>query len=97
MAETDDRTLLDRTVAGDADALEALMRRHSGRVYRLAYGITRNHADAEEIVQDVFLTLVRKGAGFEGHATLTTWMYRVTTNAALNKRRGKRRERRPGR
>ena len=92
MAETDDRTLLDRTVAGDADALEALMRRHSGRVYRLAYGITRNHADAEEIVQDVFLTLVRKGAGFEGHATLTTWMYRVTTNAALNKRRGKRRE-----
>ena len=68
------------------------MSRHSGRVYRLAYGITRNQADAEEIVQDVFLTLVRKGAGFEGHAALTSWMYRVTTNVALNKRRGKRRE-----
>ena len=92
MVEPDDRALLDRAVAGDIGALEALMSRHSGRVYRLAYGITRNQADAEEIVQDVFLTLVRKGAGFEGHATLTTWMYRVTTNAALNKRRGKRRE-----
>jgi RNA polymerase sigma-70 factor, ECF subfamily len=90
--EPDDRTLLDRAVAGDVGALEALMSRHSGRVYRLAYGITRNPADAEEIVQDVFLTLVRKGGGFEGHAALTSWMYRVTTNVALNKRRGKRRE-----
>jgi RNA polymerase sigma-70 factor (ECF subfamily) len=90
--EPDDRTLLDRAVAGDVGALEALMSRHSGRVYRLAYGIMRNQADAEEIVQDVFLTLVRKGGGFEGHAALTSWMYRVTTNVALNKRRGKRRE-----
>jgi RNA polymerase sigma-70 factor, ECF subfamily len=92
VVEADDRTLLARTVSGDAGALEALMSRHSDRVYRLAYGIARNHADAEEIVQDVFLTLVRKGASFEGHAALTTWMYRVTTNAALNRRRGKRRE-----
>ena len=68
------------------------MSRHSGRVYRLAYGITRNQADAEEIVQDVFLILVRKGAGFEGHAALTSCMYRVTTNVALNKLLGKRRE-----
>lgn len=79
-------------MAGDTGALEALMKRHSERIYRLAYGIARNHADAEEIVQDVFLTLVRKGGGFEGHAALTTWMYRVTTNTALNKRRGKRRD-----
>jgi RNA polymerase sigma-70 factor (ECF subfamily) len=92
VVEIDDRTLLDRTVAGDPSALETLVNRHSERVYRLAYGIVRNHADAEEIVQDVFLTLVRKGASFEGHAALTTWMYRVTTNAALNKRRGKRRD-----
>jgi RNA polymerase sigma-70 factor (ECF subfamily) len=92
VVEPDDRTLLDRTVSGDSSALEALMSRHSPRIYRLAYGIARNHADAEEIVQDVFLTLVTKGASFEGHAALTTWMYRVTTNAALNKRRGKRRE-----
>jgi RNA polymerase sigma-70 factor (ECF subfamily) len=92
VSETDDRTLLDKAVAGDAGALEALMGRHAGRVYRLAFGITRNPADAEEVVQDVFLTVVRKGGGFEGQAALATWMYRVTMNAALNRRRGKRRE-----
>jgi RNA polymerase sigma-70 factor (ECF subfamily) len=92
VSETDDRTLLDKAVGGDAGALEVLMTRHAGRVYRLAYGITRNPADAEEIVQDVFLTVVRKGGSFEGQATLATWMYRVTMNAALNRRRGKRRE-----
>ena len=92
MSESDDRTLLDKAVAGDAGALEALMGRHAGRVYRLAFGITRNPADAEEVVQDVFLTVVRKGGGFEGQAALATWMYRVTMNAALNRRRGKRHE-----
>jgi RNA polymerase sigma-70 factor, ECF subfamily len=92
VSEIDDRTLLDKAVAGDAAALEALMTRHAGRVYRLAYGITRNPADAEEVVQDVFLTVVRKGGSFEGQAALATWIYRVTTNAALNRRRGKRRE-----
>ena len=90
--ETDDATLLERVGAGDTTALEALMSRYSTKIYRLAYGITRNQADAEEIVQDVFLTVVRKGAGFEGRAQVGSWIYRVTTNAALNKRRGKRRE-----
>ena len=88
----DDHGLLARAAAGDGAALEALMSRHSGRVYRLAYGITRNTADAEEIVQDVFLQLVLKGGAFEGRAAVGTWLYRVTTNVALNKRRGKRHE-----
>ncbi len=53
----DDVTLLARVGAGDTAALEALMSRYSTKVYRLAYGITRSQADAEEIVQDVFLTM----------------------------------------
>lgn len=85
----DDRELLARLAGGDAGALETVMRRYSDLVYRLAYGITRNGADAEEVVQDVFLTIVRKGAGFEGRSALGSWIYRVTANAALNKRRGK--------
>lgn len=68
------------------------MARYGARVYRLAYGITRNAADAEEVVQDVFMTLCRKGESFEGRSALGSWVYRVTTNAALNKRRGKRPE-----
>lgn len=87
-----DPALLTRLQKGDAGALEALMSRYSSRVYRLAYGITRNQADAEEIVQDVFLTICRKSDTFEGRSALGSWIYRVTTNAALNKRRGKRQE-----
>ena len=82
--------LIERLRQGDTEALEAVMVRYSGRVYRLAFGITRNDADAEEIVQDVFLTLFRKIDTFEGRSALGTWIYRVTTNAALIKRRGKR-------
>ena len=89
---SDELDLLKDAAGGDAEALEALMARYSSRVYRLAYGITRNTADAEEIVQDVFLQMVRKGASFEGRAAVASWLYRVTTNVALNKRRGKRHE-----
>lgn len=90
---TDDRSLLARAATGDASALEILMTRYSARVFRLAYGITRSAADAEEVAQDVFLQIVHKGAGFEGRAALGSWIYRITTNLSLNKRRGKRRER----
>ena len=89
---SDDRTLLARAAAGDNDALEALMSRYAARIYRLAHGITRSAADAEEVVQDVFLQVVHKGTGFEGRAALSSWIYRITTNVSLNKRRGKRRE-----
>jgi RNA polymerase sigma-70 factor, ECF subfamily len=91
-ASGDDLQLVERLGAGDEAALAALMARFSGPMYRLAFGITRSHADAEEVVQDTFLTVIRKGGSFEGRCGLGGWMYRVTTNLALNKRRGKRRE-----
>ena len=85
-----DAALVDRLRAHEPAALETLMERHGSRVYRVAFGITRNHADAEEVVQDVFLALFRKIDLFEGRAALSTWLYRVAANAALIKRRGKR-------
>ena len=87
-----DGALVERLRGGDAAALEALMERYAARVYRLAHGITNNGADAEEVVQDVFLTIFRKIHTFEGRAALGSWIYRITTNAALIKRRGKRTE-----
>jgi RNA polymerase sigma-70 factor (ECF subfamily) len=83
-------TLIEQLRNGDTTALEGLMEQFAPRVYRLACGITRNEADAEEVVQDVFLSLFRKIDGFEGRAALGTWIYRITVNAALIKRRGKR-------
>ncbi len=68
------------------------MDRYGSRVWRLAYGITRNEADAEEVMQDVFLSLFNKIDMFQGRAALGTWVYRVAANAALIKHRGKRYE-----
>jgi RNA polymerase sigma-70 factor (ECF subfamily) len=82
--------LVDRLLVGDAAALEEMMERFAPRVYRLVYGITRSEADAEEVTQDVFLTVLRKIRLFQGRSSLMTWIHRIATNAALNKRRGKR-------
>jgi len=90
MDAASEAVLVERLREGDASALEALMERYASRVFRVARGIARTDADAEEVVQDVFLALARKIETFEGRAQLSTWIYRVATNAALLKRRGKR-------
>jgi RNA polymerase sigma-70 factor (ECF subfamily) len=91
-AATTEAALIARLRRRDTEALEILMERHAARVYRVAFGITRNAADAEEVVQDVFLSLFQKIAAFEERAALGTWLYRVATNTALLRRRGKRLE-----
>src|SRR5262245_32938974 len=88
----DDAVLFERLRAGDPGSLEPLMARFASRVYRVAGRICASAADAEEVVQDVFLTLFQKAGSFEGRAALSTWIYRITVNASLNKRRGKRSE-----
>jgi RNA polymerase sigma-70 factor (ECF subfamily) len=88
-----DEDLVERLRTGATNALENLMERYASRVYRLAHGITGNEADAEEVVQDVFLTIFRKIHTFEGRSALGSWIYRIATNAALIKRRGRRDDR----
>jgi len=90
MSDATELALVARLRDGDVEALEAVMTRYAPRVYRLAFGITRNDADAEEVVQDVFWSVFRKIGSFEGRSGFGTWIYRVTANAALIKRRGKR-------
>ena len=85
--------LVEQLRTGGTSALEILMDRFASRVYRLARGITGNEADAEEVVQDVFLTIFRKIHTFEGRSALGSWIYRIATNAALIKRRGRQEDR----
>lgn len=92
MGELSEAALIARLRRRDTGALEVLMERHASRVYRVAFGITRNEADAEEVVQDVFLSLFEKIGAFEERAALGTWLYRIATNTALLRRRGKRLE-----
>jgi DNA-directed RNA polymerase specialized sigma24 family protein len=65
--------LLERLHAGDTNALEPLMDWFAGRLYRVARGITHNELDAEEVVQDVFVALLRqlRASGGVGHLALS--------------------------
>jgi RNA polymerase sigma-70 factor (ECF subfamily) len=75
--------------AGDEVAFEALLARYQGKLYRLALSFTKNREDAEEILQDVFLSVYRKVASFDGRSAFGTWLYRIAVNAALMKLRGR--------
>ncbi|OWK39796.1 RNA polymerase sigma factor [Fimbriiglobus ruber] len=66
---------------------ELVFREHTPRIYNLAHRILGNDADAEDATQDVLLQMVRKLDTFRGDAQLSTWLHRVTVNAALTHRR----------
>jgi len=85
--DAEDRALVERLKTGEAQALEALYHRYSARVYRQASILLGNEAEAEEITQEVFLTLYTKAKTFRGEAAFSTWLYRLTLNAALTRLR----------
>lgn len=88
-SEVDSR-LIGRLKAGDQEALAAIFNHYSARLYNVAQRILGDASDAEEVIQDVFLTAYRKAGMFQGHSEFSTWLYRLTVNAALGKiRRGK--------
>lgn len=90
-ADEDERALVQRVKAGDHEAFDALFQRHFPTVYRQAFRLVGNQAEAEEIVQEVFLTLYEKAKTFRGESAFSTWLYRITMNAALSKLRRRKR------
>jgi len=78
---------------GEAEAFEVLMQRYVSKAYGLAARLTKNPEDAEEVLQDVFITVHRKIGGFEGKSSFSSWLYRITMNAALMKLRKRRNDR----
>lgn len=75
--------LIQASAAGDERAFEQLYHHYSRRVYSLCLRLLGNPADAEDVTQEVFLQLHRKLKTFRGDAAFTTWLYRLTVNAAL--------------
>ena len=71
-------------MAGDISAFEAIYRKYASFVYNVAYRITPLKEDAQEITQEVFITVHRQLAGFQFKSAFKTWLYRVTVNCALN-------------
>jgi len=84
-----DRELVEALRLREPTAAERLVATYGDRAYRLARGITGNGEDAEEVVQDVFWTVVLKVDTFRGESAFGSWLYRIVANAAYQKVRGR--------
>lgn len=82
--EGGDAAQVAQVLGGDRDAFRVLVERHSRSVFRLAYRMTGNQADAEEVVQEAFLRAYRRLDRFEERANFGTWVYRIGVNCALD-------------
>lgn len=85
---SEDRGLVEALQRGEADAVEALVDRYGGWIYRLAARIVGDRRDAEEVTQDVLMTVVRKIGTFKSEAAFSSWLYRIAANAAYERVRG---------
>jgi RNA polymerase sigma-70 factor (ECF subfamily) len=92
-AHTQDTELVSRILGGEDDAFRVLVERHSRSLYRAAYRIVGNGADADDVVQETFLRAYRSLSRFDARASFTTWIHRIAINCSLDlidsrKRRG---------
>ena len=87
-----DAVAVEQTLAGDRDAFRVLVEKHSRNVHRLAYRMTGNQQDAEEVVQEAFLRAYQKLEQFESRANFGTWVYRIAANYAIDRMRQKKSE-----
>lgn len=85
--DTDDKKLLDLYVLGDLDALAELFKRHKSRMSATALRVTKNVADAEDVVQNALISVMRSAHKFRGASAVSTWLFRIVTNAAIDKLR----------
>lgn len=86
----DDTTLVVRARDGDVRAFEELLRRYQDQIYRLAWRMLGNAAEAEDLVQEVFLAAWRGMASLQAEAAFAGWLYRLAVNRCLNALRGRR-------
>ena len=88
-----DADLVRRIMGREEAAFEALMRRHNGKLFRVARAILKDDAEAEDAVQDGYLEAYRRIGDFRGESQLTTWLTRIVINQALMRLRRQKRDR----
>ncbi len=88
-----DLTLAASAAAGDRDAFSALIERHYDFIFRVAWRLTGNRAEAEDLAQEVCVRVGRAIGTFRGQGALTTWLYALTLNAVRDLARKSARER----
>lgn len=85
-----DRELVEALQRDESGAVEALVDRYAGWIHGVARRLLNDPRDAEEVTQDVLLTVVRKIQTFKGEAAFSSWLYRIAANAAYQRLRAKR-------
>lgn len=80
-----DHSIVRAVLAGDKEAYGALVRAHSGPVFRVAFRITGSESEAEEVVQEAFLRGYQQLKSFQHRSSFGTWIYRIAVNCALNR------------
>ena len=85
-----DAELAGRALARDAGAFRAIMQKHNRRLYRIARSILRNNTEAEDAVQDAYVSAFTHLASYRGESTLATWLSRIVMNEALGRLRRRR-------
>src|SRR3954463_13107763 len=89
MDATEAAAVLARARQGDSDAFRALVEQHSRSVFRLAFRMTGNEQDAEDVVQESFLRAYRQLGRFESRANFGTWLYRIVANCSVDMMRAR--------
>jgi RNA polymerase sigma-70 factor, ECF subfamily len=89
-AASDDTELVRRALARDATAFRTIMERYNRRLYRIARGILRNDSEAEDVVQESYVSAFAHLDSFRGESSLATWLSRITINEALGRLRRER-------
>ena len=87
-----DLELVNRVKKGDLKALEDIVEKYEVKVFNLAMKFMGSQEDAEEVSQDVFLTLYQKAKGFKGNSAFSSWLYRITVNSAFMKLRKRKKD-----
>ena len=89
VVEVDDSELVERVREGDVDAYDILVTRHMKRAYSVAYRLLGQREDAEDLVQDAFLTALEKIDTFQKGRNFSPWFYRILVNRGLNSRKSR--------
>jgi RNA polymerase sigma-70 factor (ECF subfamily) len=84
-----EKELIERVKKGEDDAMEVIVKTYKRKLYNLAYDLTNNNADAEDLVQEAFFKAFSQIHKFRGESELGTWFYRITFNHYLDLQRKK--------
>ncbi|MDQ3416919.1 MAG: sigma-70 family RNA polymerase sigma factor, partial [Actinomycetota bacterium] len=85
--QPDDRTLVQRHVAGDAEAFGLLVARHRDRLWAVALRTLHDPDEAADALQDALVSAFRRAESYRGDAAVTTWLHRIVVNACLDRAR----------